>query len=62
MRHVYLLSGNVLTAEQVADAVRQAGFPENMVGKMVCTAKYESSFYGGFEAYEKASPATTAPN
>ena len=41
----YLLAGKVLTAAQVAGYVRSAGFPEAMVGKMVCTAKYESSFY-----------------
>ena len=41
----YLLSGPVLSAAQVAGYVRSAGFPEAMVGKMVCTAKYESSFY-----------------
>ena len=41
----YLLSGPVLTAAKVAGYVRAAGFPESMVGKMVCTAKYESSFY-----------------
>lgn len=40
-----LLAGRVLTPAQVAGAVRRAGFPENMVGKMVCTAKWESSFY-----------------
>jgi hypothetical protein len=41
----YLLAGPVLSAAQVAGYVRAAGFPESMVGKMVCTAKYESSFY-----------------
>jgi hypothetical protein len=40
-----LLAGTVLTPAQVAGHLRAAGFPENMIGKMVCTAKYESSFY-----------------
>ena len=41
----FLLAGPVLSAATVATHVRNAGFPENMVGKMVCTAKWESSFY-----------------
>jgi hypothetical protein len=37
-------SGSVLTAAQVAGLLRDAGFEEDMVGKMTCVAKYESSF------------------
>jgi hypothetical protein len=40
-----LLAGTHLTASEVATYVRDAGFPESEVGKMVCIAKYESSFY-----------------
>ncbi len=40
-----LVAGRQLTEAEVAQVVRSAGFPENMVGTMVCTAKYESSFY-----------------
>ena len=40
-----LLAGQRLTPSQVAAHLRAAGFPENTIGKMVCTAKYESSFY-----------------
>ncbi|MFO0669587.1 MAG: transglycosylase SLT domain-containing protein [Polyangiaceae bacterium] len=40
-----LRGGERLTASQVADLVRNAGFPSNMIGRMVCTAKWESSFY-----------------
>lgn len=40
-----LVAGRQLSESEVADVVRAAGFPENMVGTMVCTAKYESSFY-----------------
>ncbi|MBX3263421.1 MAG: transglycosylase SLT domain-containing protein, partial [Labilithrix sp.] len=40
-----LLAGKRLTPAQVAAHLRAAGFPENTIGKMVCTAKYESSFY-----------------
>ena len=40
-----LLAGRRLTPSQVAAHLRAAGFPENTIGKMVCTAKYESSFY-----------------
>jgi lysozyme C len=41
----HLLAGPRLTPSQVAGYLRQAGFPEAVVGKMVCTAKWESSFY-----------------
>jgi hypothetical protein len=41
----HLLSGPRLTPAQVASELRRAGFPESSIGKMVCTAKYESSFY-----------------
>ncbi|MBX3234083.1 MAG: hypothetical protein KIT84_06510 [Labilithrix sp.] len=41
----HLLAGTRLTPAQVAGALRSAGWPENMIGKMVCTAKYESSYY-----------------
>jgi hypothetical protein len=40
-----LLAGPRLTPHEVAALVRRAGFPEYEVGKMVCTARYESSFY-----------------
>jgi hypothetical protein len=40
-----LRGGEQLTASAVAALVRQVGFPSNMVGRMVCTAKWESSFY-----------------
>lgn len=49
----HLLAGRRLSEREVATLVRNAGFPESMVGKMVCTAKYESSFY------EKASNKNT---
>lgn len=41
----YLLAGNRLKASAVAAHLRHAGFAESMIGKMVCTAKYESNFY-----------------
>ena len=41
----HLLAGRRLSQAEVARAIRKAGFPESVVGKMVCTAKYESSFY-----------------
>ena len=40
-----IVAGRLHTAQEVAALVREAGFPEAMVGKMVCTAKWESSFY-----------------
>lgn len=40
-----LLAGRVHTPKEVAALVREAGFPEEVVGKMVCTAKFESSFF-----------------
>ena len=40
-----LLAGRIYTAAEVAELVRGAGFPASAVGPMVCTAKYESSFY-----------------
>jgi hypothetical protein len=35
---------NTLKPGEVAGLLRKVGFAENVVGKMVCTAKYESSF------------------
>ena len=40
-----LLAGRLYTPAEVAALVRGAGFPEDVVGQMVCTAKYESSFF-----------------
>lgn len=40
-----LLAGRRLSPSEVALHLRNAGFPENQIGRMVCTAKYESSFY-----------------
>lgn len=40
-----LLAGRKVPPAEVASLLRQAGFPEAVVGKMVCTAKYESSYY-----------------
>jgi lysozyme C len=41
----HLLAGRRLTPGEIARHLRAAGFPESAVGPMVCTAKYESSFY-----------------
>jgi len=41
----HLLAGRRLSESEIARLVREAGFPEAAVGQMVCTAKYESSFY-----------------
>ncbi len=40
-----LLAGRRLSEREIARHLRNAGFPENQIGRMVCTAKYESSFY-----------------
>ena len=40
-----LLAGRRLSEREIAGLVRDAGFPERLVGTMICTAKYESSFY-----------------
>jgi lysozyme C len=40
-----LLAGKRYSEAQIAGLVRAAGFPENKVATMVCTAKWESSFY-----------------
>jgi lysozyme C len=40
-----LLSGRRVGTSELASLIRDAGFPESVVGKMICTAKYESSFY-----------------
>src|SRR5690349_17176095 len=37
-------SGRSLSANSVAALIRQVGFPESVVSKMVCTAYYESRF------------------
>lgn len=41
----HLLAGRRLTTGEIAADLRAAGFPESAVGPMVCTAKYESSYY-----------------
>lgn len=41
----YVLAGDRLTPAEVAGQLRAAGFAENVIGRMVCTAKYESSYY-----------------
>jgi hypothetical protein len=41
----HLLAGRRLAESEIARLIREAGFPESAVGQMVCTAKYESSFY-----------------
>jgi hypothetical protein len=40
-----LLAGRVVPEVEAANVLRQAGFPESAVGQMICTMKYESSFY-----------------
>jgi lysozyme C len=42
-----LLAGRRLPPAEIADLLRDAGVPESAVGRLVCTAKYESSFYAG---------------
>jgi hypothetical protein len=41
----HLLAGRRLSEAEAAGVIRRAGFPESMVGKMLCTIKYESNFY-----------------
>jgi hypothetical protein len=41
----HLLAGRRLSEREAAGLIRQAGFPEAVVGKMLCTIKYESNFY-----------------
>ncbi len=41
----HLLAGRRLSQTEAASLIRQAGFPEAVVGKMLCTIKYESNFY-----------------
>lgn len=41
----HLLAGRRLSEKEAATLIRQAGFPEAVVGKMLCTIKYESNFY-----------------
>jgi hypothetical protein len=40
-----LLAGRRIPEAEIATMLRQAGFPASAIGQMVCTAKYESSFY-----------------
>jgi hypothetical protein len=40
-----LLAGRLIPEREVASILRNAGFPSEVIPKMVCTAKYESSFY-----------------
>jgi hypothetical protein len=39
-----ILAGRTLTPAEVATDLRNAGFAENLIGKMTCVAKYESGF------------------
>jgi lysozyme C len=41
----HLLAGRRLSEREAATLIRQAGFAEAVVGKMLCTIKYESNFY-----------------
>jgi lysozyme C len=41
----HLLAGRRLSQTEAATLIRKAGFPESVVGKMLCTIKYESNFY-----------------
>lgn len=41
----HLLAGRRLSENEAATLIRRAGFPESVVGKMLCTIKYESNFY-----------------
>lgn len=41
----HLLAGRRLSETEAAMLIRNAGFPESVVGKMLCTIKYESNFY-----------------
>jgi hypothetical protein len=45
-------AGRKWTGTEVAALVRQAGFPENVVSKMVCTVYYESGFYERKVSYD----------
>ncbi len=40
-----LLAGEQLSPTHIAQLLRDAGFPHAVIPKMVCTAKYESSFF-----------------
>jgi hypothetical protein len=40
-----LLAGRVLSEGEVAKLARNSGFPEAIIGSVVCTAKYESRFF-----------------
>jgi hypothetical protein len=39
-----VLAGRTVSKEEVATHLRNAGWPENMIGRMVCVAQWESSF------------------
>jgi lysozyme C len=41
----HLLAGRRLSQSEAATIIRDAGFPESAVGKLLCTIKYESNFY-----------------
>src|SRR4051812_11199789 len=42
-----LNSGRRLSEAEIAGLLRDADFPEHVVATMVCTAKYESSYFEG---------------
>ena len=41
----HLLAGRRLSEREAATLMLDAGFPSNVIGKMLCTIKYESNFY-----------------
>lgn len=41
----FLLAGTRIAPSEVAMHLRNAGFPEDEIGRMVCTARWESNFY-----------------
>lgn len=40
-------NGRVLSEEEIAGHLREAGFPASVIGTFICTAKYESRFCTG---------------
>jgi hypothetical protein len=50
-----ILGGTQHSESEVADLLSQAGFADSDVPRMVCTAKYESSFFDGAKGYNRDS-------
>jgi hypothetical protein len=54
-----LLAGRQVSEQELAGLLDDAGFPKSAIPRMVCAAKYESSFYSEAQHRNKNGSVTT---